>query len=226
MRSSTTVSRRIRKPSWLFTAKCLAQAPTPSAWMPRTSATAALPDSSGSSEKYSKLRPPAGWRLRFSPGPSSTPTSAARVSRPSARPTSSMSSTSHDDPSVTAVGKQVAGAASESPTWSPAPCCLRNPCGPSVSMIDGTPCSARALVCQKSAPETVRSLSSRDNRATTSRARSANDADVGAAVLDMAGPLGSLPPTGRRGARRCAHQNDRTGVDEAPRVVGTTTRGE
>ena len=47
---------------------------------PRTSAAPSTPDTIGSSERYSKLRPHSGERLMLMPGPSSTPTpSAARL---------------------------------------------------------------------------------------------------------------------------------------------------
>ena len=44
----------------------------------------------------------------------------------------------------------MAGTLPETPRWSLAPSCLRSPCGPSVSMMDGTP--ATGLVVQKSCP--------------------------------------------------------------------------
>ena len=38
------------------------------------------------------------------------------------------------------------------PTWSPSSGCLRSPCGPSDTMIDGMPSRSTAAVCQKSEP--------------------------------------------------------------------------
>ena len=46
--------------------------PTPSLCTPSTCAAAIFPASSGSSEKYSKLRPAVGLRLMFAPGPNNT----------------------------------------------------------------------------------------------------------------------------------------------------------
>ena len=116
MRSSTSAETRARSVSWLFAAKCFTDAPTPRLWIPRTSAAPSTPATSGSSEKYSKLRPHSGDRLMFTPGPSSTATPSARASAPSARPTRSVSSGSNAEPSATAGGKHVAGTESFRPT--------------------------------------------------------------------------------------------------------------
>ena len=64
----------MRSASWLLAAKCLSEAPTPCDCRPRTSAEPSTPDTIGSSERYSKLRPHSGERLMLMPGPSSTPT--------------------------------------------------------------------------------------------------------------------------------------------------------
>jgi hypothetical protein len=116
VRSSTSALTRARSVSWLLTAKCFTQAPTPALWIPRTSAAPSTPLTSGSSDRYSKLRPQSGERLMLMPGPSNTATSSARASAPSARPMRSTSSASKEDPSATAGGKQVAGTESERPT--------------------------------------------------------------------------------------------------------------
>ena len=78
-------------------------------WTPRTKAAAILPETSGSSEKYSKLRPQSGLRLMQRPGASSVPTFWTAASWPIAAPTRSSSSVSHVFAIVTAVGKHVAG---------------------------------------------------------------------------------------------------------------------
>lgn len=108
----------MRRSSWLFAAKCFGVAAVPSDWMPRTNAAASLPARYGSSEKYSKLRPASGLRLMLRPGPSSTSTSCAAASAPSALPTSSASDTSQLLATVAEVGKQVAGWDSPSPSLS------------------------------------------------------------------------------------------------------------
>ena len=57
---STTASTTMRLASWLLTAKCFSEAPTPSPCTPSIQATANSPARNGSSEKYSKFRPAAG----------------------------------------------------------------------------------------------------------------------------------------------------------------------
>ena len=91
---------RMRSASWLLAAKCLSEAPTPCDCRPRTSAEPSTPDTIGSSERYSKLRPHSGERLMLMPGPSSTPTPSACDSSPSATPTRSSRSGSNDEPSA------------------------------------------------------------------------------------------------------------------------------
>ncbi|MNR50998.1 hypothetical protein D3C85_1706010 [compost metagenome] len=51
-----------REVSALLAMKCLMVVPTPWAWAPFTSAAPITPDTRGSSEKYSKLRPLRGSR--------------------------------------------------------------------------------------------------------------------------------------------------------------------
>ena len=107
----------------------------------------------GSSEKYSKLRPPSGERLMLTPGPRTTLTDLARASAPIATPTRWMRSRSQLLANADAVGKQVANT-----LWSRLTsvllACLRTPCGPSVSMIAGNPSSGTACISQKFWPET------------------------------------------------------------------------
>ena len=81
-RSLRRESLRLRLVSWLLQAKCLGQAETPADWRPRTTAAPMRPVSSGSSEKYSKLRPQRGFRWRFMPGASSISTSKPFISCP------------------------------------------------------------------------------------------------------------------------------------------------
>ena len=150
----------MRSCSWLFTAKCLTEAPTPCDCRPRTSEAPSTPETSGSSEKYSKLRPHNGERLMLMPGPSTTPTWWASASRAIAAPIRPARSVSKVDPRVTAGGKQVAGTESASPRWSASPVCRRNPCGPSVMVTGGMPARSTPLVLQKFLPVTSRARSS------------------------------------------------------------------
>ena len=77
--------------------------------------------------------------MRFRPGPSTTPTPRARASLPMARPTSESRRSSQAPARVTAVGKQVAGAAGWTPSMSKPPPRSRylSPCGPSLSLKAG-----------------------------------------------------------------------------------------
>ena len=84
--------------------------------MPETRAAPITPEITGSSERYSKLRPHSGDRLMLIPGPNTTLTPWARASVAMASPTSRTRSTSQDDPSAAAVGKQVAGTLRPAPT--------------------------------------------------------------------------------------------------------------
>ena len=99
----------MRRSSCEFAAKCLTQAEMPFDCTPRISAAADLPDRYGSSEKYSKLRPHRGLRFMLQPGPKSTLMPSLAASRPSARPSRSIMSVSHEFARLAAVGKQVAG---------------------------------------------------------------------------------------------------------------------
>ena len=110
-----TESLTMRRSSWLLTAKCFDAVATPSDWMPRTYAAARRPASSGSSEKYSKFRPPSGLLLMLRPGPRRTPTPCDDASLPRATPISVASSSSQLLATVAPVGKQVAS----SEPWMP-----------------------------------------------------------------------------------------------------------
>ena len=128
--------------------------------MPRIIAAASFPESSGSSEKYSKFRPQSGLRLMFTPGPSTMPTPCATASSPIARPTSESSDSSQVFASALAVGKHVAGTERPSPSASESLSCRRRPCGPSVIISDGMPSRFTAFVCQKSSPDVSPAFSS------------------------------------------------------------------
>ena len=149
---------RIRSVSALLAAKCFSDAPTPCDCRPRTQAVASAAVSSGSSEKYSKLRPPSGERLMLIPGPSSTSTPSARHSLPSAVPTRSASAGSQLCASPAAGGKQVDGSLITAMAEGPLSVVLRRPCGPSETRTAGMPPSA--LVCQKLAPPVSAAFSS------------------------------------------------------------------
>ncbi len=96
-------------------AKCFSDVPTPSRWTPATSAVASSPASTGSSERYSKLRPQSGDRFMLMPGPSTTETPIAFASRANASPTSANRSGFQEEAIPEAVGKQVAGTLPERP---------------------------------------------------------------------------------------------------------------
>ncbi len=135
----------MRRSSCEFAAKCFTHALTPVLCMPRIIAAASLPESSGSSEKYSKFRPQSGLRLMFTPGPSTMPTPCATASSPSARPTAESSVSSQLFASALAVGKHVAGTERPRPSASESLSCLRRPCGPSVIISDGMPSRSTAF---------------------------------------------------------------------------------
>ena len=148
-----TESDAWRRVSWLLTAKCLGHAAMPFDCTPRTKAAAILPDRSGSSEKYSKLRPQSGLRLMQRPGASSVPTFWTAASWPMAAPTRSSSSSSQVLAMVTAVGKHVAGSEPESPRWSAcSPAWWRTPDGPSENSICGMPAFSSGQVPKGVAP--------------------------------------------------------------------------
>eukprot|EP00967_Tisochrysis_lutea_P153557 scaffold303356_cov30-Tisochrysis_lutea.AAC.1 len=160
------------------------------------------PANSGSSEKYSKLRPQRGWRLMFTPGPSSTPTSRARHSRPSASPTCRTSTGSHDAASAQAQGKQVAGAEPSSPRCD-APRSRRTPCGPSETLGPSTPSRLTLLSSQKVRPEHSEAFSRRliwRTSASASCTKAAADASFPRSASLASSP--SCPPPIRPLARR------------------------
>ena len=156
MRSSTTELFDIRSNSWLLAAKCLSEVPTPLLCTPLIKAAAIFPDKTGSSEKYSKLRPPSGERFILIPGPNKICTSLACDSVAKASPTRFTNSLFHDEAKPEAVGKQVAGTLFVKSK----PSALRKPCGPSVIKIDGTPSLGIACVDQAVAPEHSEAFSS------------------------------------------------------------------
>ena len=65
------------------------------------------PEITGSSEKYSKLRPQSGLRWMFMPGASQRSTRYSPISVPTARPISSSSAGSNEQASSDPVGKAV-----------------------------------------------------------------------------------------------------------------------
>ncbi|MDC7230297.1 MAG: hypothetical protein PQJ48_08300 [Sphaerochaetaceae bacterium] len=67
---------------------------------------------------------------------------------------------SQDEAKQEPVGKQVAGKQSVTDTCSDCSTCLRKPCGPSATMIEGIPKRSIGLVCQKSNPEHNEAFSS------------------------------------------------------------------
>ena len=97
----------------------------------------------------------------FSPGPSTTWTSLAAASSPSARPSSSPSASSQELAMVAVVGKQVAGTEAFSPRWSTAPVCLRRPWGPSERNAAGIPRCRTARLVQVLQPWSMAHFSSR-----------------------------------------------------------------
>ena len=97
----------LRFHSWLLAAKCFTDVPTPWDWTPFTMAAAMRPETRGSSEKYSKFRPPRGLRWVLRAGPRITSTPYSRVSFPIARPTRSTRSTSKLEARRVAIGNAV-----------------------------------------------------------------------------------------------------------------------
>ena len=83
---SIRASSTTRSVSCAFRAKCLTVAMTWRLCTPATAFPAMSPVSSGSSEKYSKLRPPRGSRIRSAAPPSSTEKPLPRASAPTASP--------------------------------------------------------------------------------------------------------------------------------------------
>src|SRR5215216_234315 len=113
----------------------------------------------GSSEKYSKLRPPSGERFMFAPGPSRTSTFRAMHSSASASPILWIRSTSQVEARQDAVGKQVAGRLSIAIAWTSGT--RRTPCGPSDTITSGTPRRSTGVVVQGLAPVQRAAFSSR-----------------------------------------------------------------
>ncbi len=95
----------------------------------------------------------------FAPGPRTTLTPSAMASRPIAHPTCSTSSGFQVAARADEVGKQVAGTLSAR-SMEPVAFALRNPYGPSVTTIDGTPRRSTPLRLQKSRPESSATFSS------------------------------------------------------------------
>ena len=88
--------------------KCLTVEITPSPWMPATDSPASTPLSSGSSDRYSKLRPLRGSRARLAPPASITLKPRLRASRPTIAPDARASSGLKLAPSASAAGSAVA----------------------------------------------------------------------------------------------------------------------
>lgn len=84
-----------------------------------------------------------------------------RDSSASAAPISSPNFSSQLFATDAAVGKHVAGSEAFRPKWSPAPACLRNPCGPSDIVIDGIPYFSKSTVCHVFFPDIINAFSSR-----------------------------------------------------------------
>ena len=143
----------------MLPAKCLSEVPTPLLWMPWIKAAAISPARNGSSEKYSKLRPPSGERFILTPGPSSTFTFSAMASSPRAWPMACSNCGSQVEAVLDAVGKQVAGR-----LWAVRAfisVTRRTPCGPSETIISGTPRRSTGVVDQEVAPVHRAAFSSR-----------------------------------------------------------------
>src|SRR5215207_3278223 len=136
-------------------------------WTPCTMAVASSPASQGSSETYSKFLPQSGERFMLMPGPRTTDTPMAAASRPRASPTLRKRSSFQDEPRADAVGKHVAGTLVERPRWSASRGWARSPCGPSDTMIRGTPSRSTGAVYQKADPITSDAFSSRVNSGTS-----------------------------------------------------------
>ncbi len=83
---SMIASSQWRLVSLQFSEKCLIVEITPSPWMPAIASPASTPLSSGSSERYSKLRPLRGSRARLTPPASITLRPRLRASRPTIAP--------------------------------------------------------------------------------------------------------------------------------------------
>ena len=86
VRWSTWTFTLLRQISWLFRAKCLAQAATPWDCRALIRPTAMRELRKGSSPRYSQLRPLSGVRMMFSPGPSMMFLPRLRASSPMTLP--------------------------------------------------------------------------------------------------------------------------------------------
>ena len=132
----------VRWNSWLLQAKCLTVPVVPQRCMPRSWAAAILPVSSGSSEKYSKLRPFIGLRWMLRPGPSSVSMRFFLSSRPCIANSSSFSSSLNVQASSVPFGRLNAIE----------PQSMRMPEGPSEQQAVGMPKSSRFCVTPPNAP--------------------------------------------------------------------------
>ena len=81
-----SASSQWRLVSLQFSERCLIVEITPSPWIPAIASPASTPLSSGSSERYSKLRPLRGSRARLTPPASITLRPRLRASRPTIAP--------------------------------------------------------------------------------------------------------------------------------------------
>lgn len=89
-------------------ASAFARPPSTSASTPQRKGSAhTLLESTGSSPRYSKLRPPHGTRARLTPGPSITFVPLSTCSAPIAAPKAYIADGSHDMPTVSADGQAV-----------------------------------------------------------------------------------------------------------------------
>src|SRR4051794_14577072 len=129
--------------------------------MPSTMPTASSPARNGSSEKYSKLRPHKGDRFMLTPGPRITDRLHALASWARAWPMRRNSSGFQADATAEAVGKQVAGSEPPRPRWSLSLGWARRPCGPSETIILGTPSRSTGAVYQNEEPLVRDAFSSR-----------------------------------------------------------------
>ena len=153
VRSSTRMSAVKRSVSESLATKCFTQAPTPSDCSPRTKAAPSRPLSRGSSERFSKWRPPYGVRCRLTVGASTTSTPLRRASAASSRPMSSSRSSSHV--AARAVGDGTLADGSRSSHRSP-----RTPAGPSDVTRRRRPMAGSAGSAHPSAPVSSRTFCS------------------------------------------------------------------
>ena len=208
VRSSTSALTDIRRVSWLLTARCFSDAPTPSDCTPSIHPTARRPARNGSSEKYSKFRPQSGDRFMLTPGPRTTSTSRAIASRPIASPISRTRSGSHVAAVLEAVGKQVAAVAPNA--IDPVECVRRTPWGPSAIRSDGRPRRGMAAVVHAESPVSSVAFSSRVISARWPRAIASTlaEADVASGDRSRVSPSTVMAPRSRPGPggspRSCA----------------------